>query len=141
MNDNNRIIYKHGNKPFWWGMFKKIRESEDVVVGDEVYFEDYERDSKGRIKVIARNGGTVTDVFLKDKVQLFFEIELKNSTGRSPRDLKTCKILPLVFLNKNPHRKSWKNEAERSKEKERQEKRLMTQFGISISETGEVTYL
>lgn len=141
MSNNNRIIYKQGSKPFWIDMSKEIREGEDVVVGDEVYFEDYERDSKGRIKVTARNGGTVTDVFLKDKVEKFFEIELKNSTGRSPRDLKTYKILPRVFLNKNPHRKPWKNEAERSKEKERQEKRLMTQFGISISETGEVTYL
>lgn len=133
---------KQEDEPYWADYKKGIREHWDVVVGDEVYFEDVVRSSIGidRVK-LTRNTGRVKKVFWdRKKGGLFYEIELTYSTGYSPRKLGTCKIISYLFLErKNPHRKLWRRELDRNAKRDEEENRRMKEdTGIVITKDGNV---
>lgn len=87
---------------------------EFVVIGDEVYFEDYERTAIDKIQ-LTRNTGRVTDFFLNQQTgDYFVAVKVDQSIGHSPREMgKTANIRIDVYLSKNPRRKSWRDERAR----------------------------
>lgn len=110
---------------------------EFVVIGDEVYFEDYERTSIDKIH-LTRNTGRVTDVFLnRQKGDYFVSIKVSQSIGHSPREIgKTANLRFDLYLAKNPRRKIWKNEGERTET----ERRWMRESGFATITDDEVIW-
>ena len=83
--------------------------------------------------VRTRNVGKVTKAYLDSSKRLIYEIQALDSEGFAPRRLDEFKIFGDVLKSYNSRRRSWDNETERTKNREKQEEHLMNKFGIHIS--------